>query len=93
MEALLRFMYNGEVHIGQEQLPDFLKTAQTLQVRGLADVSTKDQHKLTSVSILHQTQTFNTLMNYSITLSIRYLFSFAEYQRVDTLVIEFNRRR
>ncbi|XP_065203410.1 protein bric-a-brac 1-like isoform X2 [Planococcus citri] len=48
MEALLRFMYNGEVHIGQEQLPDFLKTAQTLQVRGLADVSTKDQHKLTS---------------------------------------------
>lgn len=50
MEALLRFMYNGEVNIGQEQLPDFLKTAQTLQVRGLADVSSKDQHKL-SVSI------------------------------------------
>lgn len=51
MEALLRFMYNGEVHIGQEQLSDFLKTAQTLQVRGLADVSTKDQHKLTTVSV------------------------------------------
>ena len=34
-----RFMYNGEVHIGQEQLADFLKTAQMLQVRGLADVS------------------------------------------------------
>lgn len=50
MEALLRFMYNGEVHIGQEQLPDFLKTAQTLQVRGLADVSTKDQHKLSNMS-------------------------------------------
>lgn len=32
-------MYNGEVHIGQEQLPDFLKTAQLLQVRGLADVA------------------------------------------------------
>lgn len=31
-------MYNGEVHIGQEQLTDFLKTAQMLQVRGLADV-------------------------------------------------------
>ncbi|KAK9879488.1 hypothetical protein WA026_006558 [Henosepilachna vigintioctopunctata] len=38
MESLLRFMYNGEVHIGQEQLTDFLKTAQMLQVRGLADV-------------------------------------------------------
>lgn len=33
-------MYNGEVHIGQEQLTDFLKTAQMLQVRGLADVPT-----------------------------------------------------
>lgn len=50
MEALLRFMYNGEVHIGQEQLTDFLKTAQTLQVRGLADVPTKDQQKLLPVS-------------------------------------------
>ncbi|GLV42498.1 abrupt [Carabus blaptoides fortunei] len=40
MESLLRFMYNGEVHIGQEQLADFLKTAQMLQVRGLADVPT-----------------------------------------------------
>ncbi|KAK9510089.1 hypothetical protein O3M35_004946 [Rhynocoris fuscipes] len=50
MEALLRFMYNGEVHIGQEQLTDFLKTAQTLQVRGLADVPTKEQQKLLTVS-------------------------------------------
>lgn len=32
-------MYNGEVHIGHEQLNDFLKTAQLLQVRGLADVT------------------------------------------------------
>lgn len=32
-------MYNGEVHVGQEQLPAFLKTAQMLQVRGLADVN------------------------------------------------------
>ncbi|XP_052899388.1 sex determination protein fruitless-like isoform X2 [Anopheles moucheti] len=40
IENLLRFMYNGEVHIGQDQLSDFLKTAQLLQVRGLADVTT-----------------------------------------------------
>ncbi|XP_051158386.1 broad-complex core protein isoforms 1/2/3/4/5 isoform X2 [Leptopilina boulardi] len=39
MESLLRFMYHGEVHVGQEQLAAFLKTAQMLQVRGLADVS------------------------------------------------------
>jgi hypothetical protein len=51
MESLLRFMYNGEVHIGQEQLSDFLKTAQMLQVRGLADVPTKDNQKVPPVSI------------------------------------------
>lgn len=53
-------MYNGEVHIGQEQLADFLKTAQMLQVRGLADVSTgaagqrlvtPSDHKISPVSI------------------------------------------
>nr|XP_037877840.1 protein abrupt isoform X4 [Bombyx mori] len=38
MESLLRFMYQGEVHIGQEQLKEFLKAAQLLQVRGLTDV-------------------------------------------------------
>lgn len=46
-------MYNGEVHIGQEQLTDFLKTAQMLQVRGLADVSagaTQMGQRLTSTT-------------------------------------------
>ena len=56
MESLLRFMYNGEVHIGQDHLADFLKTAQMLQVRGLADVPTggrdsQNHHKRISVSI------------------------------------------
>ncbi|XP_032683498.1 protein abrupt isoform X1 [Odontomachus brunneus] len=39
MESILRFMYHGEVHVGQERLPTFLQTAQMLQVRGLADVN------------------------------------------------------
>lgn len=47
-------MYNGEVHIGQEQLPDFLKTAQLLQVRGLADVA--NPARLSSTT-LHPTGT------------------------------------
>jgi hypothetical protein len=47
-------MYNGEVHIGHEQLQDFLKTAQTLQVRGLADVATgTDPHRLSAVRFTH----------------------------------------
>ena len=47
-------MYNGEVHIGQEQLSDFLKTAQLLQVRGLADVT-------------NPSRTSNTTLNTSLT--------------------------
>lgn len=34
---LLKFMYNGEVRIPQERLKDFMRTAETLQIRGLAD--------------------------------------------------------
>lgn len=53
-------MYNGEVHIGQEQLTDFIKTAQMLQVRGLADVPaaaatqrlTAPEQKISPVSLL-----------------------------------------
>lgn len=53
MIKIFRFMYNGEVHIGQEQLPDFLKTAQLLQVRGLADVA-NPANRLSSTT-LHPT--------------------------------------
>ena len=35
LASLLKFMYNGEVQIPEERLKDFLKTAETLQVRGL----------------------------------------------------------
>lgn len=43
MEALLSFMYNGEVRINQEHLPEFLKTARSLQVRGLVDFTKESQ--------------------------------------------------
>lgn len=57
VESLLRFMYNGEVHIGHEQLSDFLKTAQLLQVRGLADVNGPQTRGGLSTSTTQQSST------------------------------------
>lgn len=37
--ALVTFMYNGEVNIYQEQLPAILAMADTLHIRGLADIA------------------------------------------------------
>lgn len=35
MQALLEFMYKGEVHVSQKALESFLKAAESLQVKGL----------------------------------------------------------
>ncbi|XP_017881377.1 protein tramtrack, beta isoform-like isoform X1 [Ceratina calcarata] len=40
IESLLKFMYQGEININQEDLPTFLKVAQTLQIRGLTTEDT-----------------------------------------------------
>ncbi|ENN76391.1 hypothetical protein D910_02152 [Dendroctonus ponderosae] len=37
VKALLDFMYKGEVNVSQNLLPSFLKTAESLQIRGLSD--------------------------------------------------------
>lgn len=59
VENLLRFMYNGEVNIGHEQLSDFLKTAQLLQVRGLADVNGPQPTKGASLTTTTSTSETN----------------------------------
>lgn len=47
LEALLIFIYKGEVNIEQKNLSALLKAAETLQIRGLSggDIIAKDQYK------------------------------------------------
>ena len=37
LTAILEFMYAGEVNVAQDQLPSFLKTAEKLKIKGLAE--------------------------------------------------------
>jgi hypothetical protein len=37
MKAMLDYMYRGEVNISQDQLDAFIKTAESLQIKGLTD--------------------------------------------------------
>lgn len=47
LEALLIFIYKGEVNIDQKNLPALLKAAETLQIRGLSggDIFAKESNK------------------------------------------------
>ena len=64
MEALLRFMYNGEVSVSNEQLPSVLHTARMLQVKGLADVPSKHYTKrVNQITILKSSPTGGTFVN------------------------------
>jgi hypothetical protein len=42
LEAVVTFMYNGQVNVTQERLPSFLATAELLQIKGLTDMSDRD---------------------------------------------------
>lgn len=41
LQVVVQFMYNGIVNVSSEKLPDILKTAETLQIKGLAEKFTE----------------------------------------------------
>jgi len=43
LQAILEYMYAGEVNVSQADLPAFLKTAERLKVKGLAEVNQNDR--------------------------------------------------
>lgn len=52
LKAILEYMYLGEVHITNDNLKEFIKTAEGLQIRGLS----KDMH---NVIIIRETNYLN----------------------------------
>ncbi|XP_014203792.1 protein bric-a-brac 1-like isoform X2 [Copidosoma floridanum] len=46
LKAAVEFMYKGEINVSQDQIGPLLKVAESLKIRGLADVSS--EHELTS---------------------------------------------
>lgn len=69
IEALVDFMYNGEVNVTQEELPGLLKIAESLQIRGLCasaptpdPVIKSDNKDLTEIhdTVVAQTNCDNT---------------------------------
>ena len=43
LQALVEFMYKGEINVLQDQIPRLLRTAEILRIRGLAEVKNEDQ--------------------------------------------------
>lgn len=44
LKAIVDFMYRGEVNVSEDQLTALLKTAETLKVKGLAEVMYENKH-------------------------------------------------
>ncbi|XP_076287707.1 BTB-protein-VII isoform X2 [Lasioglossum baleicum] len=50
LKIMVDFMYYGEVNISQDQLPSIIKTAESLKIKGLAEMHTPSLTKWPSVS-------------------------------------------
>ncbi|CAL8087931.1 unnamed protein product [Orchesella dallaii] len=57
LQAVIQFMYNGQVNVTQERLPSFLQTAEILQIKGLTDSANSDKEE-TPTATKKRPQTF-----------------------------------
>ncbi|ODM99307.1 Longitudinals lacking protein-like [Orchesella cincta] len=57
LQAVIQFMYNGQVNVTQERLPSFLQTAEILQIKGLTDSANSEKEE-TPVVTKKRPQTF-----------------------------------
>lgn len=71
--ALLEFMYAGEVNVAQAQLAGFLRTAESLQIRGLTDAS--KNHKDNDVRTPYSNIIITNRRSFVITYSEQYFTS------------------
>ena len=44
LQAVVTFMYNGQVNVSQERLNSFLQTAELLQIKGLTDMNDQEEN-------------------------------------------------
>jgi hypothetical protein len=87
LEALLEFVYRGEVSVDHSQLPSLLQAAQCLNIQGLAPqtVTHKDESGYTSIQIhpglvhqdvkTHILEVGGNMVNYLFRIEIEYKFS------------------
>ena len=50
LKSLVEYMYKGEANVPQQMLPAFIKDAESLQIRGLAECATKHQFDLDNLA-------------------------------------------
>lgn len=50
LKSLVEYMYKGEANVPQQMLPAFIKDAESLQIRGLAECATKHQFDLENLA-------------------------------------------
>ena len=56
MQAVLNFMYHGEVNVAQEELNSFLSVAEDLQVKGLTQNKSSQHQQPEQPRSSHQKQ-------------------------------------